>query len=112
MFFPPGETPEKKISLWKGLVLGIGFCVLDIMHKRLIHSSAITIWTHVAHVPLGAMRQALYPAMQPTDHPILFFLRVLIRMVYYFTSNVVDPPAFIYVGKDKVESMSTCNSGS
>lgn len=26
-------------------------------------------------------------------------------MVYYFTSNVVDPPAFIYVGKDKVESM-------
>ena len=27
-------------------------------------------------------------------------------MVYYFTSNVVDPPAFIYVGKDKVESMS------
>jgi hypothetical protein len=27
-------------------------------------------------------------------------------MVYYFTSNVVDPAAFIYVGKDKVESMS------
>lgn len=25
-------------------------------------------------------------------------------MVYYFTSKVVDPPAFIYVGKDKVES--------
>jgi hypothetical protein len=25
-------------------------------------------------------------------------------MVYYFQSNVVDPPAFIYVGKDKVES--------
>lgn len=25
-------------------------------------------------------------------------------MVFYFTSNVVDPPAFIYVGKDKVES--------
>lgn len=25
-------------------------------------------------------------------------------MVYYFTSNVVDPSAFIYVGKDKVES--------
>ncbi|KAG0136554.1 hypothetical protein HOY82DRAFT_479003 [Tuber indicum] len=25
-------------------------------------------------------------------------------MVYYFTSNIVDPPAFIYVGKDKVES--------
>ncbi|RPA91258.1 hypothetical protein L873DRAFT_1831442 [Choiromyces venosus 120613-1] len=22
-------------------------------------------------------------------------------MVYYFTSNIVDPPAFIYVGKDK-----------
>jgi len=26
-------------------------------------------------------------------------------MVYYFTSTVVSPPAFIYVGKDKVESM-------
>lgn len=25
-------------------------------------------------------------------------------MVYYFTSNVVSPPAFIYVGKDKVEN--------
>jgi predicted ribosome quality control (RQC) complex YloA/Tae2 family protein len=25
-------------------------------------------------------------------------------MVYYFTSNVVSPSAFIYVGKDKVES--------
>lgn len=27
-------------------------------------------------------------------------------MVYYFTSTVVDPSAFIYVGKDKFES--TC----
>lgn len=27
-------------------------------------------------------------------------------MVYYFTSNVVEPAAFVYVGKDKVESMS------
>lgn len=26
-------------------------------------------------------------------------------MVYYFTSTVVDPPATIYVGKDKVESL-------
>jgi len=25
-------------------------------------------------------------------------------MVYYFESNVVDPSAFIYVGKDKVEN--------
>ncbi|KAF3261694.1 hypothetical protein TWF192_008155 [Orbilia oligospora] len=25
-------------------------------------------------------------------------------MVFYFTSNVVDPPAYIYVGKDKVEN--------
>lgn len=25
-------------------------------------------------------------------------------MVYYFQSNTVDPPAFIYVGKDKVEN--------
>lgn len=28
-------------------------------------------------------------------------------MVYYFKSTVVDPAAFIYVGKDKVESKST-----
>ena len=27
-------------------------------------------------------------------------------MVYYFTSTVVDPPAYIYVGKDKFESES------
>lgn len=25
-------------------------------------------------------------------------------MVYYFTSNVVEPSAYIYVGKDKFES--------
>lgn len=25
-------------------------------------------------------------------------------MVLYFTSTVVDPPGFIYVGKDKFES--------
>jgi len=25
-------------------------------------------------------------------------------MVYYFTSAVVDPPAYVYVGKDKFES--------
>lgn len=29
----------------------------------------------------------------------------LSNMVYYFTSNVVHPSAFIYVGKDKFESM-------
>jgi len=27
-------------------------------------------------------------------------------MVYYFTSTVVDPPAYVYVGKDKFESES------
>jgi hypothetical protein len=26
------------------------------------------------------------------------------KMVYYFTSNVVEPAGFIYVGKDKFES--------
>lgn len=25
-------------------------------------------------------------------------------MVFYFTSNIVKPAAYIYVGKDKVES--------
>ena len=28
----------------------------------------------------------------------------LVKMVYYFSSNTVSPSAFIYVGKDKVES--------
>lgn len=30
-----------------------------------------------------------------------------LAMVYYFTSTVVSPSAFIYVGKDKFESMHT-----
>lgn len=25
-------------------------------------------------------------------------------MVFYFTSAIVDPPAYVYVGKDKFES--------
>jgi hypothetical protein len=29
-------------------------------------------------------------------------------MVYYFTSNVVEPAGFIYVGKDKYESECLC----
>jgi hypothetical protein len=29
-------------------------------------------------------------------------------MVYYFTSNTVEPAAFVYVGKDKFESEWTC----
>jgi hypothetical protein len=33
------------------------------------------------------------------------FFCTLSKMVYYFTSSVVSPPAFIYVGKDKVESI-------
>ena len=31
-------------------------------------------------------------------------------MVLYFTSNVVSPAAFIYVGKDKVESEAAFSS--
>jgi hypothetical protein len=31
--------------------------------------------------------------------------RLVGKMVYYFTSSAVIPKAFIYVGKDKVESM-------
>jgi hypothetical protein len=31
-------------------------------------------------------------------------------MVYYFTSSAVTPTAFIYVGKDKVESEPTPNT--
>jgi hypothetical protein len=28
-------------------------------------------------------------------------------MVYYFQSTTVDPPAFLYMGKEKVESART-----
>lgn len=31
-------------------------------------------------------------------------------MVYYFKSTAVEPAAFIYVGKDKVESASNMSS--
>jgi len=32
------------------------------------------------------------------------YCRTTVNMVYYFTSNTVKPSAYIYVGKDKVES--------
>jgi hypothetical protein len=31
-------------------------------------------------------------------------LQHIVKMVYYHTSNIVKPAAYIYVGKDKVES--------
>jgi hypothetical protein len=31
-------------------------------------------------------------------------LQRIVKMVYYHTSNIVKPAAYIYVGKDKVES--------
>lgn len=37
-------------------------------------------------------------------HDPIPFLLTSTTMVYYFTSNTVSPAAFIYVGKDKVES--------
>lgn len=30
-------------------------------------------------------------------------------MVFYFKSNVVDPPAILYMGRDKYESMYALN---
>jgi hypothetical protein len=40
------------------------------------------------------------------SHPLVSLVEdSYLRMVYYFTSSVVDPPGFIYVGKDKFESM-------
>lgn len=45
--------------------------------------------------------------LQPDNHLLVHYVRISGRspkMVYYFKSNVEDPPAFIYVGKDKVES--------
>ena len=36
--------------------------------------------------------------------PRKIIFETLSDMVYYYTSNVVDPPATIYVGKDKFES--------
>ena len=44
----------------------------------------------------------------PRDISILTRLALKVlstpKMVYYFTSNVVDPPATLYMGKNKVES--------
>lgn len=44
----------------------------------------------------------------PSSRFLLFVFPVSLtlgfRMVYYFTSTVVDPPAYVYVGKDKFES--------
>lgn len=45
----------------------------------------------------------LYPFVQIALRPGRIGLQS--KMVYYFTSNVVSPSAFIYVGKDKFESM-------
>jgi len=42
-----------------------------------------------------------YSAIQYSE----ILLRKSTKMVYYFSSNTVSPSAFIYVGKDKVESM-------
>jgi hypothetical protein len=33
--------------------------------------------------------------------------KAVAAMVYYFTSNVVSPAGFVYVGKDKFESEAT-----
>jgi hypothetical protein len=41
--------------------------------------------------------------VQPV-HDKLWKYQSTVTMVYYFTSNTVSPAAFIYVGKDKVES--------
>lgn len=50
------------------------------------------------------------PFSAPNSEFVIFyhFLRRVVtsvfKMVYYFTSTTVDPPAYVYVGKDKFES--------
>jgi hypothetical protein len=48
-----------------------------------------------------------------TTHIRIRFLstqsRLLSKMVFYFTSAVVKPAAYIYVGKDKVESATSAS---
>lgn len=42
--------------------------------------------------------------------PCRYFNLLWPAMVYYYTSNVVSPSAFIYVGKDKFESTPSIDS--
>ncbi|KAH0601204.1 hypothetical protein MHUMG1_00076 [Metarhizium humberi] len=42
--------------------------------------------------------------IRPSVHPLA---SITPTMVYYFTSSAVEPPGFIYVGKDKFESTSS-----
>lgn len=65
---------------------------------------AVTITTpsgplHLAQEPEFSSSLQIRASRQGVRHTLL-------SMVYYFTSNVVSPAAFIYVGKDKVESTS------
>lgn len=48
----------------------------------------------------------LEPLLEPSNGslPCRYFNLLWPAMVYYYTSNVVSPSAFIYVGKDKFES--------
>lgn len=58
--------------------------------------------TNIALRNLSIAPEGIFSKLHKT---ILVHIPRAAKMVYYFKSDVVDPPAFIYVGKDKVESM-------
>lgn len=67
------------------------------LHRHILHA------TFRAPVS-GANHVHRFTPIISIDHHSLNIELDTAKMVYYFTSNVVTPPGFIYVGKDKVES--------
>lgn len=68
------------------------------MHAKIhvILSYLTTYAPRLAHPTLSSITCTIYEAIDlPSSHR---------PMVYYFKSAVVDPPAFLYMGKEKVES--------
>lgn len=55
--------------------------------------------------PRGTLAPSNNNQKQKSPFEIKTYRKKEADMVYYFTSNVVDPPATIYVGKDKFESL-------
>lgn len=73
-------------------------CLMDVQTLRL------KVWLKNPANPTRALEIHLQDIILVTSGRILNPTTSQLKMVYYFTSNSVTPSAFIYVGKDKVES--------
>jgi hypothetical protein len=76
-------------------------------HKNPINTCRITCTPHhlLANSPQNSTTTTTTNITPPFLHERLE-RRISSRMVLYYTSNVVEPSGFIYVGKDKYESES------